>query len=255
MTEQKTVSAQISEVLAPFCTELASAQGTIDAANEALTGAEAARGSRQRAILETLATLATKHKYEAKDVNAGVEAAKAAFLALKLNTGEKAVINFLGKAKNAMHPRVAPGYVALYALADNVFSQKKADMEDTRAAYQRAPLMVDNLASKIAKDTGKKLTLPQSETALKKFAADKIKSRRENATAMRTKIAAIKEKITDAKRTFNLPDFDTMIALCDALCAEEVLEDALKARQNAGQLRKGKGKSAMAEVLEGASNI
>ena len=39
-----------------------------------------------------------------------------------------------------------------------------------------------------------------------------------------------------------------MIALCDALCAEDVLENALKQASNAGKLRKGKG-------AQGASNI
>src|SRR5436305_10410378 len=107
MTEQKTVSAQIGEVLAPYCKEIATGAGTILAAQDAVTEASDAQGSRQRTILENLATLAAKHKYDAKDVAAGVAVAKEAFMALKLNTGEKAVINFLGKAKNAMHPAVA----------------------------------------------------------------------------------------------------------------------------------------------------
>src|SRR4051812_32472317 len=99
MTEQKTISAQIGEVLAPYCKEIATGAGTILAAEEAVTEASKAAGSRQREILVTLATLAAKNKYDAKDVDAGIVAARKAFDELKLNTGEKAVINFLGKAK------------------------------------------------------------------------------------------------------------------------------------------------------------
>lgn len=258
MTEQKTVSAHISEVLAPYCKEIATGAGTILAAEEAVTEASNAAGSRQREILVTLATLAAKHKYDAKDIAAGIVAAKEAFKALKLNTGEKAVINFLGKAKNAMHPAVAPGYKALFEMADQVFSQKKADLEPARTAWARAPLMVDALASATAKGDGK-VALPTSENSIKKFANSKLASQRTNVATMRGKLEKIKEKLIEAKRTFPLPDFDTMIDLCDALADDKVLGRALKAQSNASDLRKPKttksGKPSMLEVIEGASDL
>jgi hypothetical protein len=256
MTEQKTVSSQIGEVLLPYCKNIAAQEGAIKSADEAAEGERKTQASQQRTILESLAALATKHKYEAKDIAAGVVAAKEAFLALKLNTGEKAVVNFLGKAKNAMHPAVAPGYKALFELADQVFKTPKADMEPARTAWARAPLMVDALASATAKDKTGKVALPQSESAIKKFATTKLAAARTNPATMRNKIAAIKEKLVEAKRAFPLEDFDRMIEHCDALTADGVLEKVLTAKTNASQLRKpAKGKSAMQEVLEGASNL
>lgn len=226
------------------------AQGVVDTAGAAQT-------STRRGIMTSMVALAIKHKFTADDIDQGRKDAVAAFKSIGLNAmSEKTYENFASEVKVAMHPAVRDNYAVVCTLAQDAFKGQKPtpDNDAVRQAYKREALMVNSLASAMAKGTA---TPPKAMADVVKIAKARNTANVENFAKCRGQIKRISEALTAANTTFPLAAFDKMLALCDELAKPGTLENALLAVKAAtpaakpgAKVRKGTNGSA-----KGASDV